>query len=128
MLNLFCQFLVVRTFERIQILSREKCSGCVNQYRFDTLHDCIKTGIQERVRLFFPAARDEVSQRLERLLQHFQRSFTLQQSPEIYLEVGEAFLNKLSSEQLTDRRFINEVSPRHNVLLINFENFYDKND
>lgn len=110
MFSLFCQFLVVKIFELIQQSSREKCNGCQNHFRFDSLHDCMKTTIQDRIKMFFPESKNEVLNKLDRLLGLFQQSFTLNQSPDAYLQVGETFLNKLLPNQIVDRRFINEDS------------------
>ena len=37
----FHHFLVVKIYDRVQEISREKCSGCQLKHRFDVLHSCI---------------------------------------------------------------------------------------
>lgn len=108
MLSLFNQLLVVRCYEVVQQLSHERCQGCKFNYRFDCLHECIKTSIQERVKIFLPEAKKQVLQRMDQIMGQFQQNFPLHQPLETYLQVGEAFVHKLSPVQLTDRRFIHE--------------------
>ena len=108
MLPLFCQFLVVRVFERIQTLSVEKCGGCTKNYRFSSLHPCVKTSLIERIEMFLPQAKSEAFEKMERLIVLFQQSFNLLQNKDAYLQVGKTFLENLQPKQVLDRRFINE--------------------
>ena len=108
MLPLFCQFLVVRVFERIQALSVEKCGGCVKNYRFSSLHACVKTSLSDRIDMFLPQAKSEAFEKMERLIVLFQQSFNLLQNKDAYLQVGRSFLENLQPKQVLDRRFINE--------------------
>ena len=108
MLPLFCQFLVVRVFERIQALSVEKCGGCVKNYRFSSLHACVKTTLPDRIDMFLPQAKSEAFEKMERLIVLFQQSFNLLQNKEAYLQIGRSFLENLQPKQVLDRRFINE--------------------
>ena len=117
MFPLFRQFLVVRMLERVQTVARENCSGCRKQYRFDTLHPCIKTSILERVEMFLPQIKHLVLENMERLLTIFQMTFVLQDDAKVYLTSGAAFVQELQPTELLDRRYINEDS--HTI----FKNF-----
>ena len=108
MLPLFCQFLVVRILERIQNLSNEKCSGCAKNYRFSSLHPCVKTSLTERIDMFLPQAKTEALEKMDRLITLFQQSFNLLQNKEAYLQIGITFVENLLPKQVIDRRFINE--------------------
>lgn len=124
MLPLFCQFLVVRLFERIQNLSSEKCSGCAKNYRFSSLHPCVKTSLTDRIVMFLPQAKTEVLEKMERLIDIFQLSFNLLQNKEAYLQFGRTFIENLQPNQVLDRRFINEDSDvlfQYDDSWVNFE-------
>ena len=107
MLPLFCQYLVVRVFERIQSLSIEKCGGCVKNYRFSSLHPCVKTSLSERIVMFLPQAKEEAIEKMSRLVSLFEQDFNLSNT-ETYSSVGKSFLESLEQKQVLDRRFINE--------------------
>ena len=107
MLPLFCQYLVVRIFERIQSISSEKCSGCAHGYRFGSLHPCVKTSLSERIVMFLPQAKEEAIEKMSRLVSLFEQDFNLSNT-ETYSSVGKSFLESLEQKQVLDRRFINE--------------------
>lgn len=107
-LTQFHHFLVVKIHDRVQEMSREKCSGCQLQHRFDVLHPCITTTLEKRIYKFFSHAVVEALEHLMSLLSEYQVTHVLFEEPSFYLNSGHAFIEALRPEQLVDRRYINE--------------------
>ena len=104
----FHHFLVVKIYDRMQEISREKCSGCQLKHRFDVLHPCITTTLEKRIYKFFSYAVVEALEHLMLLLSEYQVSHMLFEEPSFYLNSGQAFIEALRPDQLVDRRYINE--------------------
>ena len=63
----FDRFLVLKIAERVQFISREKCSGCVTGLILDQLHQCMQITLKEKVARFLPRAKNEALTRLDKL-------------------------------------------------------------
>ena len=103
----FERFIVVKIAERVQELSRQKCTGCINQHTLDQLHPCNMVEITERIRLFLPKVKSEALSRVENLLQLYQHNAWISDEQE-FLDGGTKFIKNLSIANLIDRRYINE--------------------
>ena len=104
----FYHFLVVKLFDRVQELSREQCSGCKVKHRFDILHPCITTPLHKRIERFFPFAKAEALDNMDKLLKMYKEAFVLFCDPIQYLEAGDNFVTSFPVSNLIDRRYINE--------------------
>lgn len=109
-LLLFYQFLSVRILERIQQLSKEVCRGCEMHYRLACLHPCETNSLFQRVELFLPSAKAEALNKLDRLVNSFKDNFPLFYDEDVYLDIGNSFLQSLQPQHLIDPRYINEES------------------
>jgi len=105
----FNVFLVVKVAERVQQLSREKCSGCVNGLVIDQLHACMQTTLEIKIKMFLPKAKKEALERLECLFNLYKQTNWVGEE-RLFIESAEHFLNDLEAQHLSDRRFINEDS------------------
>ena len=105
-LSLFRQSLVVRISERIQDLCISECTGCKNDYRFPVLHPCQKLSLAERVEYFLPHVMNEALDKMEILVELFQKVFTFPTTN--FENEGRIFVQQLTPKQLFDRRYINE--------------------
>lgn len=109
-LTLFYQFLTVRILERIQQISKEICRGCEMHYRLASLHPCETNSLFQRVDLFLPSVKAEALDKIVRLVQSFKANFPLFYDEDVYLEIGNSFLQTLQPQHLIDTRYINEES------------------
>ena len=104
----FRQFLIVKLYDRVQEMSREKCSGCHFKYRFDILHPCITTPLDVRIYKFFTQAVTEVLGNLGTLLAAYEEMYMLLEEPSAYLTEAKSFIQAIHPDQLVDRKYINE--------------------
>ena len=103
----FEQFLVVKIAERVQEISRFKCSGCISGYSLDQLHHCMTVPLNDKIELFLPRAKDEALARLNNLFHLYQQKAWEDVD---YIEDSRAFIAKLKVNHLIDRRYVNEDS------------------
>ena len=108
-------FLAVKIADRIQQLSRERCTGCTSNYILDNFHACIKTPLDERLRLFLPKVRAEALDKLDNLIRLCQpEAYPVDPTPEqTHAMMGVErqctdFIISLTPDDLQDRRYINE--------------------
>ena len=106
MLYLFHHFLAVKIADRIQQLSRERCAGCIGQYGLDNFHPCVKTGLEEKIRIFLPKGKAEALDRLDNLIELYQQAAWAE--PELVRQSAIDFIVSLTPHDLLDRRYINE--------------------
>jgi len=109
MLFKFERFLVLKVAERVQLLSREKCSACVSGLVLDQLHDCMKLSLKQRIELFLARAKTDALERLNNLFFMYQQTAWVDDE-QMHLEAGENLIEFLRPEDLMDRRFVNEDS------------------
>jgi hypothetical protein len=109
MLYKFERFLVVKVAERVQMMSREKCKGCVNGLILDQLHSCMQVSLAEKMELFLPRAKTDALNRLESLFFIYQQTAWVDDE-QAHLEIGANFIELLQPYDLLDRRYINEDS------------------
>ena len=103
---MFRQLLVVRITERIQDLSKIKCSGCQNAFRFSSLHPCQKLSLSDRIDMFLPQVLTEALERMPHLVAMFHNKY--EHDTTNYEDWGKQFVQQLASKDILDRRFINE--------------------
>ena len=109
MLYKFERFLVVKVAERVQMMSREKCKGCVNGLILDQLHSCMQVTLAEKMKLFLPRAQTDALNRLDSLFFLYQQTAWVDDE-QAHLEIGANFIELLQPYDLLDRRYINEDS------------------
>ena len=98
-------FLAVKIADRIQQLSRERCTGCMANYILDNFHPCVKTDLKEKISLFLPKVKSEALDKLENLIQlYLYQQWT---EPEIR-QYATDFIVSLTPDDLLDRKYINE--------------------
>ena len=105
----FERFLVLKIAERVQLISREKCSGCVTGLVLDQLHQCMQITLKEKVARFLPRAKAEALTRLDQLFSLYHQTAWVDDD-HIHLKSGEQFIDFLKAEDLLDRRYVNEDS------------------
>ena len=105
----FEKFLVVKVAERVQLMSREKCSGCVHGQLLDQLHDCMKVSLKDKLKMFLPCVKAEALERLNQLFSLYQQTAWVDDEHS-HLEIGENLIKCLQVEDILDRRYINEDS------------------
>ena len=100
------QSLVVKIVDRIRDLSIQKCSGCMMDYRFGSLHPCQKNSLTTRTELFLPQVLTEVLERIERLLDLHQNQFMFPVMS--LLDFAREYVQQLTPDQVYDRQYINQ--------------------
>ena len=105
----FERFLVLKIAERVQLISREKCSGCVTGLVLDQLHQCMQITLKEKVARFLPRAKAEALTRLDQLFSLYHQTAWVDDD-HIHLKSGGQFIEFLKAEDLLDRRYVNEDS------------------
>ena len=105
----FERFLVLKIAERVQFISREKCSGCVTGLILDQLHQCMQITLKEKVARFLPRAKNEALTRLDKLFSLYHQTAWVDDD-HIHIKSGEQFIEFLKTEDLLDRRYVNEDS------------------
>ena len=100
------QFLAVKIADRIQQISRERCGGCTGNYILDNFHACVKTSLEERIRIFLPKVKAEAIDKIDNLIALYQQAAWAES--EVAQQCGVDFIVSLSRDDLEDRRFINE--------------------
>ena len=105
----FERFLVLKIAERVQLISREKCSGCVTGLVLDQLHQCMQITLKEKVARFLPRAKNEALTRLDKLFSLYHQTAWVDDD-HIHLKSGGQFIEFLKAEDLLDRRYVNEDS------------------
>ena len=101
-------FLAVKIADRIQQLSRERCTGCTGNYILDNFHACVKTSLEERIRLFLPMVKAEAIDKIDNLIALYQQAAWAEN--EVVRQSGVDIISSISQSDLQDRRFINEVT------------------
>jgi len=107
MLYQFERFIVVKIAERVQEISRQKCTGCISGYSLDQLHQCMFVPLKEKIGLFLPRVKDEALSKIEILLYLYQQNAWINEE-QAFIEAGKNFIKKLNIDDLLDRRYVNE--------------------
>ena len=100
------QFLAVKIADRIQQISRERCTGCAGNYILDNFHECVKTSLDDRIRLYLPKVKAEALDKLDNLIKLYQQA-AWAESEEVRKCCAD-FIVLLTPKDLQDRRYINE--------------------
>ena len=104
-------FLAVKVAERVQQLSREKCSGCLSELIIDQLHPCMRISMEKKIEMFLPRAKKEALERLDYIFHIYKQTNCISDADDqMFLEAGENFIQELDPDDLLDRRYINEDS------------------
>ena len=90
----FERFLVLKIAERVQLISREKCSGCVTGLVLDQLHQCMQITLKEKVARFLPRAKAEALTRLDKLFSLYHQTAWVDDD-HIHMKSGEQFIEFL---------------------------------
>ena len=99
-------FLAVKIADRIQQISRERCEGCAGNYILDNFHACVKTSLEERIRLFLPMVKAEAIDKIDNLIALYQQAAWAEN--EVIRQSAVDFISSISKSDLQDRRYINE--------------------
>ena len=99
-------FLTVKIADRIQQISRERCEGCAGNYILDNFHACVKTSLEERIRIFLPIVKAEALDKIDNLIALYQQAAWVEN--EVVRQSGVDIISSISQSDLQDRRFINE--------------------
>ena len=107
----FYKFLVIKIAERVQQISRDRCSGCTTGYILDQLHPCSKLSLDAKIEMFLPMAKNNAQNRINQLYELFTRTTYVDSFlSNSYIEAGQAFIESLELRSIIDRRYINEDS------------------
>ena len=107
MLYQFKRFIVVKIAERVQELSRQKCSGCTIGYSLDQLHPCGSLPLKDKIKIFLPRAKEEALSKLNNIFYIFQQRAWIDDEL-LFIEEGKAFIKDINYFDLLDRRYVNE--------------------
>jgi len=107
MLYQFERFIVVKTAERVQEISRQRCTGCISGHSLDQLHQCMSISLKEKIGIFLPRVKAEALSKVENLLYMYKQNAWISEE-QAFIEAGKNFIKKLNVDDLLDRRYVNE--------------------